>query len=350
MAARRYAFYSTSEAAIAAMHKAVAEAKHSIYWETFIFRNDTFPAYDFFSLFKQKTMAGVKVRIIVDGFGGFWYTFGKELEAELRAAGVEILFFNHWFRRIHRKILIVDERVAFIGGVNVAQEYRRWLDLHIMLRERHMMQPLIRSFARSYRLCGGKDPELLSMPVHKHLRQSKLWLLEHWPWIDKLLLRKHYRGAIERAQKEITIVTPYFYPSRWLITLLEQAMRRGVRVDVILPKKTESSFSTFSNHVYVKLLEKSGIHFYWSKAMLHAKALLIDESEGLVGSNNIDQLSFDWNAEAGVLFTRKDMIHDLKKIVGRWKQNAEPYDSHKEEWRWYHKPFAAIVRLLSPVI
>ncbi len=346
----KYALYATSESVISAMHKAVLSASSSIYWETFIFRNDTFPTYDFFSIFKEKARSGVKVILIIDGFGGFWYEFGKGLEDELTAAGVEVLFFRSWFRRIHRKILIIDEKRAFIGGVNVAQQYRKWLDLHLFLTGRHIVQSLLRSFTRSYQLCGGTDKRLLSLPPLQPIKKGKLWLLEHWPHADKLLLRRHYIEKIDASRKQLILVTPYFYPSSWLVGSLEKALARGVVVDVLLPRRTEASFSTFANHVFVKLLENSGINFYWSPTMMHAKALLIDDEEGMVGSNNIDQLSFDWNAEAGIFFRRKDMVRDLATIIAGWKKEATIYNSHHELWKWYHLPFAWLVRLLSPVI
>jgi len=343
-------FYPTSESAIGAMYEAVFLAEQSIYWETFIFRNDTFPAYDFMKVFKEKAKEGKKVVLIIDGFGGFWYDFGKTLEKDLRESGVEVLFFRSWFRRIHRKILIVDEKKIFIGGVNVAQEYMKWLDLNVLLTGKHIVATTLRSFARSYRFCGGVDERLLSLPKMEHLHKGKLWLIEQWPHIDKLFLRRHYKDKIAEANKKITFVTPYFFPHTWLVRSLKDAIGRGVMVEVILPKKTDASFSTFANHVFVKLLENSGIHFYWSNTMIHAKTLLIDGEEGMVGSINLDQMSFDWNVEAGVFFRRKDMVRDLSKIIEEWRKNSTPYNSQSEVWRWYHKPFALLVRILSPII
>ena len=106
----------------------------------------------------------------------------------------------------------------------------------------------------------------------------------------------------------------------------------------------------FATHVFISSLRKTGIKFYLTKEMIHAKAILIDNKIGLVGSNNIDARSFDLNAEVSLSFDKKEMLGDLRTITEIWKKDAVlfQYDANSE--RWYHKFFEWLVKFLQPVL
>ena len=135
------------------MFQAMAGAQKSIYLEMYTFLDDTQVTHNFLQLLKDKAAAGLEVVIIADAFGSSLLRPGAA--EELRAAGVEFIFFNHWFSHTHRKILIIDNQIAFIGGVNIIEETRNWLDLQIKLQGRIIM-PLLKSFAHTYGVVGGK--------------------------------------------------------------------------------------------------------------------------------------------------------------------------------------------------
>ena len=126
----RYKFYRTSEKAWAAMFGAISGAKKTIYLESFILTDDVV-THHFFETLKRKAQEGVRIKVIIDRIGHWWY--GSVNKAEFEKAGVEVLFFNRWFYRSHRKVLIVDGEVAFLGGVNIRGEYAKWLDLHLSI-------------------------------------------------------------------------------------------------------------------------------------------------------------------------------------------------------------------------
>jgi len=344
----RYKLYSLSAEAMVAMREAIAQAKTSLYWESYIFQNEVVVAHNFFELFLEKARSGVRVVIILDGFGSAYLR--EHDVAALRAAGAEVLFFSSWFRRVHRKILVVDERVGFFGGVNVGRAYVGWLDLHVRVQGR-LVQALVRTFAHSYEVCGGASTDLLEK--HKLpavVVRTKIWLLEHWPVLNKRRLRTHYEERIRSAKKHIVFVSPYFIPHAWLITLLREAQERGVTVDVILPQYTDPKIATIANYLNARRLESARMHFYFTKEMVHAKALLIDDTEGMIGSQNIDAFSFDHNTEMSAVFSQKSMIRDLRRILERWKSEAVPFQKLAWKPRWYHNPLTYILDWLQPIL
>ncbi|MEK7192407.1 MAG: phosphatidylserine/phosphatidylglycerophosphate/cardiolipin synthase family protein [Patescibacteria group bacterium] len=345
----KYKFYTTSEKAWLAMLENIKDAKHSVYLESFILTDDS-QTHNFFETLKQKAQSGVKVKIIVDQVGNLWA--GSINKMEFEKAGAEVLIFNRWFYRTHRKILIVDEEVGFIGGVNIKGEYADWLDLHLKVTGR-IVRSLLKSFSRIYHLSGGKDNLLLSLRKHSNTRaafyKAKLWLIERWPLRGKSALRHYYKKKCAETVNSIVIVTPYFTPHRWLISALHRAAKRGVKVDVILPKRTDVWLSDAANYTYADVLSND-LKFWFIPEMNHAKVLLVDNREGLIGSNNIDAQSFDINLEASVVFRRKDMVGDLMKIVDRWRKMAIPFENLRHQLKWYHRFFGFFVRLLQPIL
>lgn len=323
------------------MMEAIKGAQNSIYLESFILTDDKL-THEFFEILKNKARAGVKVKIILDFIGQLWW--GAINKNKLRHAGAEVLFFKRLFYRTHRKILVIDEKVAFIGGVNVGGQYAKWLDLHLKI-EGTLAKKIAKSFGRIYKLAGGKDASVTSFKTPKAtktrraLYKAKSWLLEHLPIKGKWLLKKYYLNKLKSARESVTIVTPYFVPHRWLMNALKKAAHRGVRVEIILPTKTDIWLANVANWSFAKILSDS-IKFLFLPEMVHAKVLLVDNKEGLVGSNNIDAQSFDLNLEASLIFKRKDMVMDLRRIVERWKKSAIPLEAANKPWRWYHKLFA----------
>lgn len=335
------------------MLEEIKRAKKSIYIESFILTEDPITK-DFFEVLKQKAREGLKVKIVIDRMADVWY--GSVNKEEFKNSGAELLFFNRWwFYRTHRKILIIDEEVAFLGGVNVSGQYAKWLDLHLRVTG-ILAKNLLHSFIRVYELSGGKDKAVIGLKktkktfkAHAAIYKAKTWIIERWPLKGKSELKKYYLKKIREAQSKIFFVTPYFFPHRWLLKALREAAKRGVKIEVIVPEHTDIWLTNIAHRVFVKSL-RNIINFFFIHEMIHAKVLLIDEQEGLVGSNNIDAQSFDFNLEAAVVFNRKDMVGDLKKILQRWKSEATPGERINHYNRWYHKFFGLFIKFFQPIL
>ena len=302
------------------MYEDIAKATQSIFLEMYIFEDNT--ELDFVNLFVQKAEAGVTVKLIFDKFGS--KGLSDKSIGLLQNAGVEIHFFSQFWHRVHRKILVIDGRVAFIGGVNI---YRHAAALDLMIRgEGHVAYQAARIFAKDYELVGGKDSSVLVFRQKKDFKQMTSWLVEHSPFRKKFALRQAYVKEIGSAKNSVIIVTPYFAPQRSFVALLHQARLRGVKVQILIPQKTEHSFLDKCNYFYAARASTLGLECLMMSQKNHAKVLLVDDAIALVGSQNADFLSMELNAEAGVAISSARDIHRIKDILNRWFLSAAPFD------------------------
>lgn len=333
------------------MLEAVGGAQKSIYLESFILTDDS-ETHHFLEVLKNKAKQGIRVKIVIDRAGSFWFgTIDRQAFSE---AGVEVLTFNRLLNHSHRKLLVVDEEIGFIGGVNLRGEYADWLDLHLRVTG-VFVKRLRSSFAKIYYLSGGRDEEVLKFrkwkfkEVDASIYKAKTWLLERWPFHGRRALINYYKKKCAEAKNKITIVTPYFVPQRWLFRALKKAVKRGVKIEVIMPGKTDVAVINLA-HRYIAQALSPIISFFFMKEMNHAKVLLVDEHEGLVGSNNVDAQSFDFNLEASVVFQRKDMVGDLKNILEKWRQQSIPFSELGLRRHWHDKILEYLVSFIYPVL
>ena len=366
----KYRFYTKTERAWDAMYEAINQAQSSIYWECYILLNNT-STHEFYTLLEQKARAGVRVRVVIDSIGTFWNWKLWSVRRSLESAGAEIFYFNRlfpwwnpvqlrnwWFMRNHRKVLIVDERVGFLGGVNIAEEFRQWFDLHVRV-EGSIVKHLLRSFAYSYRVSGGTDPEVLRFRRAPILRLKNSRLQSSYLPFSPLRapsarIRHIYERMFARAKKRITIVTPYFMPHRWFLESLQKAKDRGVDVRVLLPLDPQSRWVTLVNTLYACQAIQRGITVEYGKndgiSMNHSKAVLIDDREGMIGSANIDANSIDNNFEANVVFRRRDMVIRLKNIIRRWSKGARSLRRESMHAGFVHRLLERGALLLQPYL
>jgi len=337
-----YKFFTNSQRAWQAMFDSMSMAQESIYLEMYIFVDDM-QEFNFLNLLKEKAKSGVKVRIIVDSFGS--YDLSKGGISSLREAGAEVIFFSYFLHRTHRKILIVDEEVAFIGGVNLEQRMNQWIDLVVRVQGR-LVKSISRSFAKAYVKSGGKDQSLIILNKEVVLNKAKTWIMEHFPISNKFHLKKIYKEALRDSEKSVLLVSPYFVPKRWLIGAMHQAVLRGVKVEVLIPKVTDIFFVDRVNHFYIYKMSKLGVSFFIEPKMNHAKLLIIDEKEGMIGSNNLDNFSFEFNSEIGVFIKSNEAIRKLLKITNEWKRESVLFDPKSYKPKWIDYVLSPLIRLL----
>ena len=321
------------------MFETISNAKKSIYLEMYIFQNDM-EKFDFFNLLKEKAGQGLKVKLILDYFGSVGLS--NNAVCELKKAGVEILSLSYLLHRMHRKVLVVDERIAFIGGVNIHRTSRFWNDLMVKITG-NLVKKVVVSFVKSYANAGGIDPALLSKNKKIMKTKGDTGIVENSPVKKKFRFKIIYKKYLNRAQKSIVLTTPYFIPRRWLRAALHQAVLRGVNVEVLVPKTTDYFFIDRVNYFYIYKLSKLGIKFFVEEEVNHAKAIIIDEKEAMVGSQNLDFLSFDLNSEIGIFFKDLEVVAKLSEITEGWKKDSIlfNYKTYKPKWFDY---------ILSPII
>lgn len=337
-------FYNTAEA-WEAMEQAIREAKSSIYWETYIF-DDGETGRKFVEILKEKVRAGVEVCLILDGFGTVY--FEDHAIKEMRKNGIEVLTFNpvhlhsfwrgvrRWFERNHRKVLIVDQRIGFIGGVNVYKESFRWFDLHVRVTG-SIVNQLLKFFARSYLAGGGLADQfkyLLYLPVVKEKYLRILW---HKPRADFSSVKNIYLKAIRHAKNSLVIVTPYFLPDQEILIALEKAIKRGVTIDLIVPLDCLHWPITYAMRANWPVLHGLGLKIYLVRKMNHAKVMMADNEWAMTGSSNFDFQTLFRSHESNLVFTDPKMIEDLQKIFRTWRKSSKifnPVEWEKRPWHW----------------
>lgn len=324
------------------MYEAMSAARECIYLEMYIFVTDQ-EELDFLSVLEEKARSGVQVKIILDSFGS--RDLSDEATARLRDAGVEAIFFSSFFHRTHRKILVVDQKVAFVGGVNLHPSTKKWDDLVVLL-EGAMVKTIVGSFAKVYVSCGGRDEALVAIRQKGKLIKARAWLIEHFPENNKYHFQRVYTGALQKAEKTFTFVTPYFVPRRWLIAAMHQAVLKGVDVELLLPAVSDHYIVDRMNYFYMRKLFKLGIKFYLGPKMNHAKALVVDRKLAVVGTQNMDPLSFDFNAEVGVFIEDPETVKKLVEIIEKWKSDSQPFDPANYQKKWLDYIVWPICRLL----
>ncbi|MCX6752391.1 MAG: phosphatidylserine/phosphatidylglycerophosphate/cardiolipin synthase family protein [Candidatus Nomurabacteria bacterium] len=338
-----YKFFTNSEKAWKAMFETISNAKKSIYLEMYIFE-DNMKEFDFFNLLKEKAEQGLQVKIILDSLGSA--DLKDDAVFELEKAGVEILTMSYLLHRAHRKVLVVDERVAFVGGVNIYQTSRFWNDLMVKIKG-NLVKKVTASFTKSYMNAGGKDPTLLSKNNRTKKIKMNTWIVEHSPVSKKFHLKRIYKQYLNKAEKSIILITPYFIPRRWIRAALHQAILRKVNIEVLIPKSTDHFFVDRVNYFYIYKLSKLGVRFYIEKEMNHAKAMIIDKREAMIGSQNLDFLSFDFNSEVGIFSKDIEVVSKLCSIVEEWKKDSILFDYKTYKPKWFDYVLSPLINLSS---
>jgi cardiolipin synthase A/B len=343
----KYKLYTTSRKAWDAMISSIEKAEKCIYIEMYIFLPDTKSSHDFLGKLKEKAESGVRVVVVADAFGS--KELKKEISKYIDTSKIEFIFFSHWLRHIHRKILIIDEKIAFIGGVNIGERFKNWNDLQIKLKGK-IVNKILKSFAYTYEMSGGKDKKILEYRKKKISYKLKFWIIEHWPIKNIYSLKNHYIEKITNAKNSIRIATPYFTPPRWLISLLDDASRRKVKVEIIIPKKVDWKIMNLINYRYIQSLHPLGIKFYLMENMNHSKLLIIDDQESLVGSQNVDLFSFKINTEIGVFSKDKKLLRNLLEVFEEWKKNSSEFNPLKYKMKFMDYFILAIMKIIRPIL
>lgn len=342
----RYKFFANSQKSWKAMFDAIYSAKKTIYIEMYIFQSNI-REYNFFDLLKEKAENGVKIKMVLDSYGSA--SLHKDEIATLRNAGIELLFLSYFFHRTHRKIIIIDQELAFIGGVNIYEDSSLWNDLVVRVRGK-LVQSIIRSFSKVYIECGGKDTDVTEHYQNKPKRKMRDWLVEHFPTKKEFEFKKVYREHISQAKKHVIIVTPYLSPKRWLVSLLHQAYLKGVKVEILIPRDTDSKIVNRLNYFYINKMRNLGITFFLENKMNHAKIMMIDSQEAIVGSQNLDFFSFEMNHEVGIFFQNMEAIGRINRIINEWKKDAKLFEKHDYKKDWIDYIIVPIFRLLVRII
>jgi len=344
------------------MLEAIRAAQKLVHFEIYILLDDRI-GLEFRDALAERAKAGVAVRMLYDSLGSFG--LGEDFLGPLRQAGVEVLEYAPLFpwrrkfglnRRDHQKILVVDDRVAFTGGLNVGLDYvpleeggAGWYDVHARV-EGPAVHDLAVIFRKTWHKRGGtpfappgRPPPALPKDG---ISASGVQVISNVMLRSRSHMRHAYLRAIKRADWTISLMNAYFIPDRGLRRAFARAVRRGVSVRVIVPSTNDVQAVRYaSRYLYARLMRAGVRIFEWPGAMMHAKSGVIDGVWSTIGSYNLDRRSYLHNLEVGLVVidaaVGEELGREFESQLARCKEvlpgpwEARSWWEKTKEWVFY---------------
>jgi cardiolipin synthase len=360
----RVELYSDGAETYEAILSAMERARVFIHLEYYIVRDDGIGR-RFRDMMIRKAKEGVMVRLLIDGVGS--YKLSGRYVDELKRAGVEvgvflpplIAFFDKRMNyRNHRKIVVVDGTVGFLGGINIGDEYLGadsrlgyWRDSHLKL-EGDSVYFLQHTFAADWAFASGNhllDP--LYFPEHDCASGETVQMIPSGPDSAWDAIQEVFFGAMAAARSRIYITTPYFIPDPGIVMALKTAAISGVDVRIILPGTPDARIVHWATLSYVQELQQVGVRFYqYQKGFIHAKTLIVDRMLATVGTANMDMRSFFNNFEVMAVLYDRETIRRVERDFLTDLDNSLEIDPDAFERRSkMQRAKEAAARLLSPL-
>jgi len=349
-----------------ALGAAIDAAKHHVHAQYYLIRDDATGAW-----FRERLVAaasrGVTVRLLLDGFGCF--PLGSSWLRPLRKAGVHVGVFLPMRSvllqpvnlRNHRKIVVVDGECAFTGGFNIGDEYRggemrsvgAWRDVHLRI-EGPAAAELQRVFFMDWAFATGDaiDPREYFPREIAPRGTATIAVIPSGPDTRTEAIHRLFFGAIVGAEREVLVTTPYFVPTESLLVAMELAAMRGVRLELLLPGRSNHRVTYHAGRsFYAQLLEAGVDILEYTRGIVHAKTLVADRTVSLVGSANMDLRSFRLNFEVHTLVHDAPTAAALCDTFASYEKDVVHVE--KDAWRarpWSFKLREGASRLVSPLL
>ncbi len=348
-----------------ALKRDIAAAQDYIHIQYFIIEYDAIGK-EIIGLLADKARQGVAVRVLYDYVGS--HPMSARALKLMRSAGIEVHAFmqvtlaNMPFRinwRNHRKVAVIDGKVGYMGGMNIADRYvtgskkqRPWRDTHYRITG-EAVSALQASFAIDWNFTTRKLLNVEAQPIARPdgggclMQMANSGPASRWNNISMIFL-----NAISLAKRSVYLQTPYFLPSDALLQVLQSGALSGVDVRVMLPARTDSRLLQLATGSYIKECLLAGIKIYfYEPTMLHAKVLIIDDEFVTSGSTNFDFRSFEHNFEINALVYDKGFNRQMKDIFEQDMQQS----ARMSMGRWKRRPLVqkaleSVVRLISPIL
>ena len=343
----------------------IESAKETIFAEYYIIENDKISK-RFIETLIKKANEGVKVKIVVDAVGS--WKVRKKTKQRLADAGIEyheflpvtLPFFGRKINyRNHRKILLIDNEIGYIGGMNVADRYiegkpslGKWRDTHIKVIG-DGVQGLAKVFRKDYHFVSRQLSSISTKMPSKHdgLTPCNMQTVFSGPDMEYRAIMQTYLRIIMQSTKYVYIESPYFMPNEAVRSALVTAAKSGVEIKIIIPLFSDDRIVLMSTYSYVKDLASAGIHFYFYKAgFIHSKLIVSDDKIVSLGSANMDFRSLEHNFETNAILYGDETASIFRNIFEQDMADSESFDMK----RWKSRPFSmrikeSIARLFSPV-
>ncbi len=362
---------------------AIRQAKSSIHLEYFNFRNDSI-AKELFAELSQKASEGVEVRALFDGFGNASNNkpLSKKHLREIRNRGIEIYEFdplrfpwiNHVFHRDHRKIVVIDGTIAYTGGMNVADYYingtkqvGEWRDMHCRVEgdEVNTLQSIFLRIwnrvakqnvhgAKYYRNFSSESQfNCLKPDTTSTAGKKTVGIINREPRTSNRIIREFYINAINDAQDSIKLVNPYLTLSNKLKKALRNAIKRGVKVEIMVSAHSDIPLTPDCVYYNVHKLMKHGADvFIYRPGFHHTKIMTVDGKFCTIGSANLNARSLRFDYEENAVVIDKNTTKELDGIFDSDKSKS--FKLTPATWNQFRTPWKKFVgwfaHLLSPFL
>ena len=357
--------FSDGESTFKALFEAIENARDHIHIQFFIFDDDKI-SNKLRELLIQKAAEGVRVRMIYDYWGSF--DLSKKYIKSLEDAGVYIMPFlpfkwqisrtNKINYRNHRKVVVIDGKLGFIGGLNVADRYRYgnrlgfWRDTFIKM-EGAAVQGLQQLFIVDWFFVDRKLIEGNQyFPTPQRFEQNLVQIVSSGPDSDWPAILHGIASAIMSASKYIYIQSPYFMPTDEIAACIHMAALSGLDVRLMIPVKSDSRFSDASTASYLEKALEAGVRvFMYQNGFLHSKTIVIDDFISIVGSTNMDERSFEQNFEANAFIYDSKTAFKFRNLFLKDGEQCE--ELRLEDWakrKRRQKLRESFARLFSPLM
>ena len=325
----------------------IRQAKQSVHLEYFNFRNDSIASL-LFDILREKRKEGVEVRAAFDGFGNDSNNqpLKKEHLDKLHADSIDIYEFdpirfpwvNHIWPRDHRKIVIIDGRIAYTGGMNVADYYivgteqvGEWRDMHCRI-EGSAVNELQKIFVRFWKKLAKEE---LTAP--KYFQGTKagnkmVGIANREPHTSNEIMRRFYVQALDNAKDSVKIINPYFVPTNKVIKALKRCAERGVKMDILISARYDEPLTPDIVMYNMKKLIKRGVHVWrYRPGFHHSKIMTVDGKFCTVGSTNLDARGLRYDYEVNALIFDKQTTQELdQKFI---EDTSKSDYISMEEWK-----------------
>lgn len=332
----------------------IRAAKHHIHMEYFNFRNDSIGA-EMSKLLKEKAAEGVEVRVLFDAFGNSSNDrpLKKKHIKALREDGIDIVKFdpmnfpviNHAFHRDHRKIVVLDGKIAYTGGMNVADYYidglpkiGDWHDMHMRI-EGGAVKNLQDIFLDMWhketkqKIEGNAYyPEVKEAPGDKVVA-----IVDRKPRVTPKNIRRTYIESIRHAEEKVQIINPYFTPTKSVRKEIKRAVDRGVDMQIMISAKSDIPFTPDAIFYFTHKLMKRGATIYmYQEGFHHTKIMMVDESFCTVGSANLNSRSLKYDYETNAFIFNKETTQELIDLFEGEKEESiiMTPENWKERSKW----------------
>jgi cardiolipin synthase A/B len=336
-----------------AMLEAIDAAQESIYMETYIWKDDAV-GQEFRMHLARKAAEGVAVYVIFDRFGNlvvpqaFKSSFVPPIHV-LEYSSIRRpwhLLDPRRYALDHRKLLIVDGKMSYIGGYNIGSTYAtEWRDTHLGLHGPVSAELAMSFIAFWNRFCPAN--EKITQRYHRSI-DSRIVVSQNEAMRLSFPIRDLYIAAIDQAEQFIFLTTAYFVPDRILLEALKAAVRRGVDVRVLLPWDSNHVVANWITHSYFTDCLQAGIRIFgYRYTMLHAKTCTVDGQWSTIGTCNLDRLSLVGNYEINAAVYSAELARQMSELFA--EDTAEKFELTMEQWKsrpWYNK---ASERILAPL-